>query len=242
MGKMNNSTSLKPADITINAVLQKFLDAQEQQLSARTFRQYDDVIELLMHCIKSYGYNYLDEREKELYDRLYKEEEVEFCDIFGPEKILGNIDEFLDYFMIRKVMASKSLMKAAGIVTGKLVKWMEENGYADKEEAGYALETTSKVSKDLPVSIDIANLLNEYCMNSYQGDASRTIEDYFLVEKIEQGNLWLYPIMSGEATIGPVPVPEEITKKLECGWQMGLLLEKTKKGWRIRKVGDIYPR
>jgi hypothetical protein len=45
--------------------------------------------------------------------------------------------------------------------------------------------------------------------------------------------------MSGEDTIGPVPVPEEVSTKLKCGWQMGLLLGKTRRGWRIKEVGDI---
>jgi len=44
----------------------------------------------------------------------------EFCDIFGPEHILSSIDEFLGYFMVRKVIAGKALLRTAGTTTKRL--------------------------------------------------------------------------------------------------------------------------
>ena len=41
--------------------------------------------------------------------------------MFGPEKIAENLGEFLDYFMVRKVIAGQELLKASGTVTGKLL-------------------------------------------------------------------------------------------------------------------------
>ena len=46
--------------------------------------------------------------------------------IFGPEKIPGNVAEFLDYFMVRKVMCGKDLMRAAGTVMKKLAVLKEK--------------------------------------------------------------------------------------------------------------------
>ena len=42
-------------DTTIDAVLPKFLDAQRERLSSGTFRKYEEVVELLRHCLEGYA-------------------------------------------------------------------------------------------------------------------------------------------------------------------------------------------
>lgn len=44
--------------------------------------------------------------------------EEAFVRLFGPDKIVEALGEFLDYSMIRKVMAGEELLRAAGTVTG----------------------------------------------------------------------------------------------------------------------------
>jgi hypothetical protein len=44
----------------------------------------------------------------------------------------ANVGEFLDYFMIRKVMASEELLRTADTVTTKLAKWLGVRGYLDE--------------------------------------------------------------------------------------------------------------
>lgn len=77
--------------------------------------------------MNGYAYQYLDKGEAALFDNLYDAEgeaHREFCQIFGPEKIPQNVGEFLGYFMPRKVMCSKELLKAAGTVMKKPGKWV----------------------------------------------------------------------------------------------------------------------
>lgn len=50
-----------------------------------------------------------------------------FCVIVGPTRG-QNLGEFLDYFMVRKVIAGQELRKASGTVTGKLVRWLADRG------------------------------------------------------------------------------------------------------------------
>ena len=119
---------------TIKQVLGEFLKEQQARLKPSTYRGYEDAMYLFKHYLNDYAYQYLGEKDSKLFDKLY-DENKEFCEIFGPDKIsLSEISEFLDYFMIRKVMGSKGLMKTVGRVMRKFVKWMSENGYINEEE------------------------------------------------------------------------------------------------------------
>lgn len=69
--------------------------------------------------------------------------------MFGPDKITENLGEFLDYFMVRKVIAGEELLKAAGTVTGKLMRWLGERGYIDAASAAAAGEQAREAARDL---------------------------------------------------------------------------------------------
>lgn len=45
--------------VTIDQALDAFLADQRCRLSARTMRNYDDVVDLLRHCLNGYGPNAL---------------------------------------------------------------------------------------------------------------------------------------------------------------------------------------
>ena len=113
----------KIADPTISQVLVMFLLEQGKRLKHPTMRKYIQVIILLRNSLNNHAYLHLDKEENEFFDKLYGRG-LEFCDIFGPEKILPEIDKFLGYFMVRKVMAGKGLLRASGTVTKKLAKWL----------------------------------------------------------------------------------------------------------------------
>jgi len=63
----------------------------------------------------------------------------EFCDIFGPEHILENADEFLNYFMFSKVVNGAGTLRASGTVIKKLAKWLAENGHVRTDDAALAI-------------------------------------------------------------------------------------------------------
>ena len=60
-------------------------------------------------------------------------DEEAFCKLFGPEEIPPHLGEFLGYFMVRKVSAGQELLKAAGTVTGKLARWLEQQAYIESD-------------------------------------------------------------------------------------------------------------
>ncbi|MDP9403154.1 MAG: hypothetical protein M3P85_07415 [Actinomycetota bacterium] len=181
---------------SIDEVLSQFLVAQEQRLAERTFANYRSVVELLRHCLNGYGHQYLDDHERRRYEAaLDAGDENAFVHLFGPEKIGEGMGEFLDYFIVRKVIAGEELLPTAGTVTKKLAKWMATNGYLDAAAAGEAVERGSSAARDLPRAERLSRLLFDQAQREakdFGGVADDDIvEDYFTIERVEPGALWL---------------------------------------------------
>jgi hypothetical protein len=115
--------------VTIDAALERSLVEQRERLSERTFRRYEEVVLQLRHCLDSYAYSSLSDGEQERWQQAYdRGDEQAYCHLFEPERIPDHLGSFLDWFMVRKVMAGEELLKAAGTVTGKLVRWLAQQG------------------------------------------------------------------------------------------------------------------
>ena len=225
---------------SIDEVLTLFLKDQQKRLKSRTFNRYEEVIDLLRHCLNGHGYHELDSSsDVALYEKLYFQKNLEFCFIFGPEKIAYSLPNFLNYFMIRKVMASEALLQAAGVVAKKLAKWLEENGYIEKETADRVIRLAAEAARELPAAERLARLMYEYAQSHAPRYWTAELDDYFVIDQIHPGIL----ILSGMATSGivEVRVPKEITDHCRKGWQVNLLLGKTRNGWCILETGNVYP-
>ena len=217
-----------------------FLKDQQTRLKPRTFNRYEEVIDLLRHCLNGHGYHELDSSsDVALYEKLYFQKSLEFCFIFGPEKIVSSLPNFLNYFMIRKVMASEALLQSAGVVAKKLAKWLEENGHIEKEAANRIIRLAAEAARELPAAERLARLMYEYAQSHAPRYWTAELDDYFVIDQIHPGIL----ILSGMATSGivEVRVPKEITDHCRKGWQVNLLLGKTKNGWCILETGNVYP-
>ncbi len=121
----------QPASPTIEQVFDEFLGDQRRRLRPRTLSKYEDVLGLLRDHLNGYAYQSLSTAEAALFDRYYNapgDKHLEFCQLFGPDKIVANLGGFLGYFMIRKVVAGQDLKRAAGTVTKKLSTWLARAG------------------------------------------------------------------------------------------------------------------
>ncbi len=225
---------------TIDDVLDEFLAVQEQRLAERTFANYRAVVELLRDCLNGYGHQYLDDDERLRFERAYHSgDEEAFVHLFGPQKIADVTGEFLDYFMVRKVMAGEELLRAAGTVTKKLAKWMAANGYLDAASAAEAVERGASAARDLPRAERLSRLLYEQAQRAaknhrlHAGDD--TIEDYFTIERVEPDALWL------TGGVGPVEVDGAASSLARPGWSVYLVLSPLPRGWQILEAGSVYP-
>ena len=105
----------QPASHTIEQVFDEFLGDQRRRLRPRTLSKYEDVLGLLRDHLNGYAYQSLSTAEAALFDRYYNapgDKHLEFCQLFGPDKIVANLGGFLGYFMIRKVVAGQDLKRA----------------------------------------------------------------------------------------------------------------------------------
>ncbi|MCU0588729.1 MAG: hypothetical protein MUF52_11310 [Syntrophobacteraceae bacterium] len=228
------------AEPSIDTVLSRFLKSEQKRLKVRTYRRYREVIDLMKHCLNAYGANDLESSSDiALYDRLSYHKNIDFCAIFGPEKILPSVSQFLNYFMIRKVMASEALLQAAGTVTKRLIKWLEEQGWVEKEAADKASAIAAEAARELPAAERLARLLYEYAQQYAPRYWTAEIDDYFTVDKVEPGLLHLSAMTSADEL--EVRVPKDITDHCRVGWQVNLLLGKTRNGWSILETGNVYP-
>ncbi|MEW6574431.1 MAG: hypothetical protein AB1374_12465 [Bacillota bacterium] len=57
----------------IKEVLAEFLKEQRRRLRPSTLRRYEEVVELFEGCLNNYGYQFLDEGESALYEKLSRE-------------------------------------------------------------------------------------------------------------------------------------------------------------------------
>lgn len=191
--------------------------------------------------MRSYLESYRPGHDDGEYDRITKTGGT-YCGTFGPEEILGGLSEFLGYFMPRKVMASKAAMQAAGTATKKLVWWLAAKGFLrNDEELEFDEKRAGKAARELSDSQTVVDLLEAHLDEHAPPHNSREMEDHFTITRTEPGKLWLEPFVSGERGIGPVLVPRQVSQLCKVGWDIGGVIVKTSKGWRLPEVWNVSP-
>jgi len=102
---------------TIAETLETFLAETGRSRGARRQAEFEAAAGLLVECLNGYAHQGLSKEDTALWRRHYDAggaEHREFCEVFGPEHLLPNLGEFLGWFMVRKVIGPKYLMKVGG--------------------------------------------------------------------------------------------------------------------------------
>ena len=226
---------------TIDVVLDQFLIEQRARLSERTFRGYETVIRLLRHSLDGYAYSSLGDAQRQLWEAEFESnEDGAFCRLFGPEKIPAHLGEFLDYFMVRKVIAGQELLKASGTVTGKLMRWLAERGYIDDHLAQDAIDQARQASRDLPRADRLGTVLRQLILNAPAVDPDAVqeqdwVEDYLEIVEVKPGKI------SFEGGVGPIAVPRRASEIARPGWSAFVTAARIAGRWHLIEIGAIYP-
>lgn len=128
--------------LTISEILAEYLRMERGRLAPKTHARYTEVIVLFTQSLNGYAANSLSQFDRARFDKLFNaegEQHREFCDMFGPEHILENVGEFLNYFMVGKVMAGADTLRASGTVMKKLAKWLAERDYVGTDDAALTI-------------------------------------------------------------------------------------------------------
>lgn len=134
-----------------------------------------------------------------------------FCTKMSADYIVSILDEFLGYFMVRKVIAGQELLRASGTVTKKLLRWLQDQGVVDLASADHPAEKAAAAGRDLPNAERLADALYELSLGTPirgRGGAERWIEDGLplTITKVAPGELWF------SDGIGPLLVPRKISQ------------------------------
>lgn len=234
-----NATVLgKTATPIIVSVLNQFL----QEMAGWDRRQGDRKGAVQLFIDHMNGHQWLSKEEKETFDRYYELEgksHKDFCEIFGVDKILENVSEFVGYYLIHKVMLSAKEMSIAASTITELVLWLADKGLVSEVEAKDAFDRSAKAAKDLPRA-EAANRLIWELAQKGPGYIEESIESgYMTIAKIESDSVWLNTDYGG--TIGPVVLPKKAAALLEINWTVCCALLKSGGKWHFAEVGNIYP-
>ncbi|MFP4233700.1 MAG: hypothetical protein ACLFUG_02085 [Nitriliruptoraceae bacterium] len=226
---------------SIDEALAGFLAEQEARLAASTYARYEDIVDLLRICLNSYGHTTLSGRDAQTWQEAFDAgDEDAFTRLFGPERIIEGYGEFLGYFMVRKVAASKQQLKDAGTVTRRLARWLAEQGYVDAEVAEVARGRAAEAGRELPRADELGEQL------FLQAQRTRLpvppddipdedwVEDLLPITRVEDGRLWF-------DSLGPVEVPVVASDAAQVGWEVSVVLARLDGVWRLVEVGGVYP-
>lgn len=241
---MEPASDMKIARPTVGEVLAEFLAEQRERLSPKPFARYRQVVQLLTSSLNNYAHQSLTQTDAELFNRLYDaqgDEHREFCEIFGPDKILPNLREFLGYFMIRKVVAGPELKRAAGTVTKALARWLAQRGYVAEEAATDGAAEGARATRDLPAAEMLACRLMEYAdrrRSSVEND-EEALEDHFTIHRVQHGQIWLEAMDGSE--LGPIALPPALARDCKVGWEIAGAVGRMRGRWKLLEVWNVYP-
>lgn len=231
-------------DRTINQVLDDFLSVQRDRVKQSTLRRYENVLDYFRSCMDGYGHQWLSEEEGELFERQFTrdEEAGSFCNLFGPEKILENLDEFVGWFLVRKTLASKSTLEATPAVLRKLVEWLVDEGHVSPDAADGSAELLAEAGS-LPKAEEFSSRLYDLTEADLPDpliEDQDWVDEMALVTRVDHKTIWLQNEDTGHEI--PLRVPEDVANLAEQGWRISAIhLGRTSKGWHLLEMGNVYP-
>ncbi|MDY6971450.1 MAG: hypothetical protein SV775_03875 [Thermodesulfobacteriota bacterium] len=221
--------------IKIAQTIDLFLEEISKKYSSNTVRKYEDTLSLFKDFLTSYGDVSYSEDKNGRIILTADTSEFEF----------GHTSQFLEWFLIRKVMAPQWMMKAAPGIIKKYFKWLDEKGLLGEGVIEEVLDTTKQASKDLPRVDKAAELLFNLCSINSSRYFDRVFDDDAYMEGYGElkGMLEdkLYLLYEGER-IGPIQVTKKIAEHLKEGDTINLAVGRVGKKWIPLEVGNVYPK
>ncbi len=234
---------------TIQDVLSEFLQDRGRILDPVELRLYRHVLLFLQLCINNYGHRNLDEVSRERYERHYRDFEGggrEFFELFGPELLVPELGFFTEVFLKREVHTSEKVVRKAKDVVRELRLWLVERGYFTfswLKDFDEGVRTRERLKRRL------APLLRRLSGSLVHIEASMLAEDdavaldSHIVSRVEVGRVWLRVYQSAAPEeIGPVTVPEELTRHLRRGFTLWCSLGRLRGRWRLLELTEVHPR
>jgi len=234
---------------SIQSVLQEFLEDRGRDLALPESRLYRHVVLFLELCINNYGHRNLDEESRERYERLYRDFDSggrDFFELFGPELLLPELDFFTGTFLKKEVHTSDKVVRKAKDVVSELRLWLVKRGHVTAkalEDHEESVKTRERLKRRLrPMARRVERTLVSLDPSTLAEDDYVALDDH-LVDRVEAGRVWLrVHRTAAPEEIGPVALPDEITRHLRRGFTLCCSLGRLRGRWRLLEFSDIHPR
>lgn len=233
---------------SIQNVLRDFLEDRGRDLSPQESRLYHHVVLFLELCINNYGHRNLDEESRERYERLYRVlgDGREFFELFGPELLLPELDFFTGTFLKKEVHTSDKVVWKAKDVVSELRAWLVKQGHVtpkaleEQEESARARERLKRRLR--PVARRASRTFVSFDPSTLAEEDYIALDDH-LIGRVEPGRLWLrVHRTAAPEEIGPLALPEELTRQLRPGWTLCCALGRLRGRWRFVELSEIHAR
>ena len=185
--------------------------------SPKTVQKYQDVLSLFHDYLASYAeLSYEEHKDKGI---VLTAETQELED--------GQVSDFLEWFLIRKVIGPHWLMTSAPGIMKAYIKWLDSKGLLAEGSMDDIVEISRKTTKDLPRVEKAASLLYKLC----DKNSDRLSGDDFKDENYREGYGEVIGIIEdklhlnydGEKT-GPIQITKEIAACLKKGDTVNLVV------------------
>ncbi len=206
-------------------------------------RRAEQALDLLRSGLNGYAYQHLSRADQARWSAAFNDEgdEQAFCRLFGAHYIVKYLDEFLGYFLIRKVIIAEDEVATTIEDVRGFVAWLGETGTITAAAARRSLGGLARASVDLPAAERLGNVL--YALGRKDDEAwgastpqfDEIVEDYLVIERVAPARLWFI------GGIGPVKVPEAASAVARPGWTINLVLGRRGTTWDVLEVGNVYP-
>ncbi len=232
----------------IQHVLREFVEDRGRDLAPPESRLYRHVVLFLELCINNYGHRNLGEESRERYERLYRDFDGggrDFFELFGPELLLPELDYFTGTFLKKEVHTSDRVVRKATEVVSELRAWLVRRGYLTREtleESEQIAGARERLKRRLrPLARQVARSLVSFDPETLSEDDYVALDDH-LVGRVEPGRVWLrVHRTAAPEEIGPVALPESLTRHLRRGFTLCCSLGRLRGRWRLVEFWDVHP-
>jgi hypothetical protein len=229
---------------TINETFLEFLEEQKEDLSPRTYNDYENLILLFEEYLDECASDDLYEEDKELYKERQKNEHKEYCQIFDLAYITPlDIEYLLEDYLINDIGASATFVETSKRFFRKFLPWAYEKGYLDPENYNELVEVVGGIKKKSKKTAsqvkEFGRALCDYVDTNPAEESPEWKGGDFEIRRIESGKLWVEDYLDPHREIGPVKVSEEVSSLAKVGWYINFGIVKVGDFWQITYVEKI---
>jgi len=164
----------------------------------------------------------------------------------GPAELIDHLDRFLRYCVMRELVLSFEEQEFVFFVTYDFCEWLNKTKLLPQD-----VYAAFQLVRDNHMDMWKQACAAAHEIHTTLGRRSLTTGNQVIelgrhdIARIDGDQIWLevwsLPILPKNRNVGPITLPKKLAAVLQVGWMITCELAKSKSGWHIVDVGNIYP-